>query len=506
MPVTRTRTLQSPGAAQINLDMTALALLPREFIEQHRIVPLSYDTSTNTLAIGVPRGTTVLLLDNIRAIAQAEVEPHTLDNAVLTKHLHAITSVSDDLNRIGDDNGDDTSTQGERTDDDAGIDDSTIVRIVNLIISDAADRNASDIHIQPSSDRVLIRFREDGVLHKYQELAKTFHAALVARVKVLANLDIANNRKPQDGRMKRTINKRVLDLRVSTLPTVEGEKVVMRLLKDEGSLLKINELGFQPHVERCFIETIERPYGLILVTGPTGSGKSYTLFSALDRLNTPEVNISTVEDPVEYRLPGIAQVQVNPKAGVTFASALRSFLRQDPDIIMIGEIRDRETAAIGIEAALTGHLVLATLHTNDAVGAVRRLTEMGVEPFNITASLLGVLAQRLVRRVCHHCAQPADPPPDHLTALEIHAPDHHNYRVGRGCPNCDNIGYRGRIAIQELLIHAPWLDEAIAKRSTAETLKKTAIEYGMTTLREDAIHKAFAGITTLAEVLRVTDA
>ena len=506
MPVNRTRTPRTREAPPAHLDMAAFALLPREFIERHRIVPLSYDSSSNTLAVGVPQGTTILLLDNIRAIAQAEIQPRTLDDAQLAQHLTAITSITGDLDTITGDNAEDTSTSGERTDDDAGIDDSTIVRIVNLIISDAADRDASDIHIQPSADRVLIRFREDGVLHNYQELAKSVHAALVARVKVLANLDIANTRKPQDGRMKRTINKQVLDLRVSTLPTVEGEKVVMRLLKDEAALLKINQLGFQPHVERRFVTTIERPYGLILVTGPTGSGKSYTLFSALDRLNTPDVNISTVEDPVEYRLPGIAQVQVNPKAGVTFASTLRSFLRQDPDIIMIGEIRDRETAAIGIEAALTGHLVLATLHTNDAVGAIRRLTEMGVEPFNITASLLGVLAQRLVRRVCPTCAQPTDPPAELLDALGIQAPDHHNYRTGHGCPNCDNIGYRGRIAIQEFLVHAPWLEEAIATRATAETMTKSAIEYGMTTLREDAIHKAFAGITTLDEVLRVTDA
>ena len=505
MPVKGTHTPPARGATNVHLDMGALALLPREFIERQRIVPLHYDSASNTLTVGVPEGTTVLQLDNIRAIAQAELEPKPLAPDEIAAYLAAIANVTDDLVNLPA-GGDEETTTGERADDDAGVDDSTVVRLVNLIVSDAAARNASDIHIQPSADKVVIRFREDGVLHPYQELAKTYHAAIVARIKVLSNLDIANTRKPQDGRMKRAIAGQSLDLRVSTLPTVEGEKVVMRLLKDESALLKVEELGFQPHIERAFVEVIERPYGLILVTGPTGSGKSYTLFSALEHLNTPQVNISTVEDPVEYRLPGLAQVQVNPKAGVTFASALRSFLRQDPDIIMIGEIRDRETAAIGIEAALTGHLVLATLHTNDAVGAVRRLTEMGVEPFNITAGLLGVLAQRLARRVCTHCAEPAEPPKDLLAALGVDAPEQHQYRVARGCPECDGIGYRGRIAVQEFLVHAPWLDEAIANRATTEAMKRSAIEHGMTTLREDALHKAFAGTISLEEVLRVTDA
>jgi type IV pilus assembly protein PilB len=280
----------------------------------------------------------------------------------------------------------------------------------------------------------------------------------------------------------------------------------MRLLKNEGQLLKIPDLGFRDSVRHRFMRTVDKPYGMFLVTGPTGSGKSFTLFSVLDYLNDPNINICTVEDPVEYRLPGLAQVQTNPKAGVTFASALRSFLRQDPDVIMVGEIRDQETAKIATEAALTGHLVLATLHTNGAAGAVTRLVEMGVEPFNLTASLLGVLGQRLVRRVCRVCGTPTEPNPDALERLGIEPPAEHSYRAGPGCDACNNSGYRGRTAVHELLVHTPEIESAIMGGVSTDQIARIATDQGMDTLRADATRKAFDGVTTLDEVLRVTDA
>jgi type IV pilus assembly protein PilB len=337
-------------------------------------------------------------------------------------------------------------------------------------------------------------------------MPKATSGALIARIKIMGGLNIAERRVPQDGRVRFKDRNVETDLRLSTLPTVYGEKAVMRVLKKAASIPEIEQLGFADYNFRAFEDVISKPYGMFLITGPTGSGKSFTTFSILKRVARPEVNVTTVEDPVEYEIPGINQTQVNIKAGMDFARALRAFLRQDPDIIMVGEIRDHETAKISMEAALTGHLLIATLHTNDSSGAIVRLTEMGIEPFNVSASLIGVLAQRLVRKVCDHCRVEYTPEPDVLRRLELDPKEVAGktlYR-GVGCEKCSGSGYNGRYAIHELLVVDDDIEAAIVREESALEIRDRAMEKGMRTLRQDGVHKAFQGITTLEEVLART--
>jgi type IV pilus assembly protein PilB len=394
---------------------------------------------------------------------------------------------------------------------DDGISDAPLVRLVNSIIFQAAEDGASDIHFEPQEDALVVRLRIDGVLHEVQRIPKRMTPGVTTRLKVLAKLDIAERRKPQDGRisLNAAAAGRMLDIRVATLPTVEGESIVMRLLDKSKKAPTLEELGLADDMRDKLEEIVRRPTGALLVTGPTGSGKSTTLYAALAEINNPEINIITVEDPVEYRLGGVNQVQINQRAGLTFAAALRSILRSDPDVVMVGEIRDPETAKISIEAALTGHLVLSTLHTNDAPGALTRLNEMGVEPFLTGSAVSAVLAQRLARKLCTHCCEMFTPSVEDMIKARV-SPDIAAKADGmvfyrkRGCPRCGQTGYKGRIGIFQLLAMSENLEQLAATKASREELERAAIEEGMRTLWDDGLAKVGAGLTSIEELTRVT--
>ncbi|MEH0196555.1 ATPase, T2SS/T4P/T4SS family [Caulobacter sp. CCNWLY153] len=380
--------------------------------------------------------------------------------------------------------------------------DAPVIRAVNALIARAAEQRASDIHVEPTEDALTVRFRIDGVLVEQDSLPSALRAAFVSRIKVLANLNIAERRLPQDGRMRLAVRGHEIDLRVATAPTIHGESVVLRLLDRTHLSLDFHSLGFDDAVLPELGAILSRPHGIVLVTGPTGSGKTTTLYAALSSLNTPDRKILTVEDPIEYRLPRIGQTQVAPQIGLSFAAALRSFLRQDPDVIMVGEIRDLETAQVAVQAALTGHTILSTLHTNSAAAAVTRLIDMGVEPFLITSTLNGVLAQRLVRRLCGDCREPYDATSREARTVGLEAP----LRLWRpsGCPSCGGAGFRGRLAILELLPMSDEIAGLVMARAEARDIERAAVGAGMRTVLRDGVVKALAGLTTLEEVLRVT--
>jgi type IV pilus assembly protein PilB len=394
---------------------------------------------------------------------------------------------------------------------DDGVSDVPLVRLVNSILFQAAEDGASDIHFEPQEDALVVRFRIDGVLQEMQRIPKRLMPGVTTRLKVLAKLDIAERRKPQDGRisLNAAAAGRMLDVRVATLPTVEGESLVMRLLDKSKRPPTLEELGLSEAMQATLSEIVKRPTGALLVTGPTGSGKSTTLFAALTQISRPEINIITVEDPVEYRLQGINQVQINVRAGLTFAAALRSILRSDPDVVMVGEIRDGETAKISIEAALTGHLVLSTLHTNDAPSALTRLNEMGVEPFLTGAAVTGVLAQRLARKLCSHCCEMYSPSVDEMIAARV-APDVAAASDGmafyrkKGCPRCNQTGYKGRIGIFQLLAMTEDLASLAASKASREDIERAALGTGMKSLWDDGLAKVAAGMTSIEELARVT--
>src|SRR5438105_3295775 len=394
---------------------------------------------------------------------------------------------------------------------DDGISDAPLVRLVNSVIFQAAEDGASDVHFEPQEDALVVRFRIDGVLQEVQRIPKRMTAGVTTRLKVLAKLDIAERRKPQDGRisLNAAAAGRMLDVRVATLPTVEGESVVMRLLDKSKKAPTLTELGLADEMREKLSTLIARPTGALLVTGPTGSGKSTTLYAALTQINRAEINIITVEDPVEYRLQGVNQVQINQRAGLTFAAALRSILRSDPDVVMVGEIRDGETAKISIEAALTGHFVLSTLHTNDAPSAITRLNEMGVEPFLTGAAISAVLAQRLARKLCTHCCEMYTPAPEELLQLrlppdEVAASDGVAFYRKRGCPRCGQTGYRGRTGIYQLLTMSETLEDLSVQKASREEIERAAVSEGMRTLWDDGIAKVAAGLTSVEELARVS--
>ncbi|MBP8613048.1 MAG: type II/IV secretion system protein, partial [Candidatus Atribacteria bacterium] len=378
-----------------------------------------------------------------------------------------------------------------------------VIRLVNSIISQAISEGASDIHVEPMEDNVRVRYRVDGILQEKQRLPKRIQAGIIARLKIISNMDIAERRIPQDGRLSLKYEGRPVDFRVSSLPSIFGEKIVLRILDKTSSLRPLEALGFSQYNLNKFESIITQPYGMILISGPTGSGKTTTLYSILNRLNTPTKNIITVEDPVEYQLKGINQVQVNEKAGLTFANALRSILRQDPNIILIGEIRDKETAQIAIEAALTGHLVLSTIHTNDSSSIPTRLIDMGVEPFLVASSLIGATAQRLVRKVCQNCKHPVEPSEEVLAHLGFPLEEGVTFYRGDGCEACGYTGYKGRIAISEILPISPEIQHLILRSASSKEIMAEGKRQGMKTLLDDAMNKAAEGITTLEEVIRV---
>ncbi|MGV8803673.1 MAG: type II secretion system ATPase GspE [Polaromonas sp.] len=382
-----------------------------------------------------------------------------------------------------------------------------IIRLVSLIISHALQARASDIHIEPFESRLIVRYRVDGVMHEVESPPRRFSAAVISRIKIMASLDIAERRLPQDGRIKLRIQGKEVDLRVSTVPTMHGESVVMRILDKSGTTLDFATLGFDPDVLRRFLDVLMQPHGIVLVTGPTGSGKTTTLYTALDRLNNPDLKILTVEDPVEYQMEGINQIQVKPQIGLTFANALRSIVRQDPDVIMIGEIRDLETAQIAVQAALTGHMVLSTLHTNDAASTINRLLDMGMDDYLLTSTVNGILAQRLVRTLCTHCREAHPALPEVVKEMQLRRYTQADpvllYRPV-GCNECGGTGYMGRISIVELLVMSDTIRSMIMRHVTAGEIRQQAIAEGMQTMYENGLSKTVVGVTTIEEVLRVT--
>jgi general secretion pathway protein E len=382
-----------------------------------------------------------------------------------------------------------------------------VIRLVSLIITNALEMRASDIHIEPFENRLIVRYRIDGVLHEVESPPRRLSPAVISRVKIMANLDIAERRLPQDGRIRLRVQGKDIDLRISTVPTMHGESVVMRILDKGGVALDFKRLGFEEGTLKAFLDVLLEPHGILLVTGPTGSGKTTTLYTALDRLNKPDVKILTVEDPVEYQMPGINQIQVKPQIDLTFANALRSIVRQDPDVIMIGEIRDLETAQIAVQSALTGHLVLSTVHTNDAPYTVNRLLDMGVEDYLLTSTVIGILAQRLVRTLCPHCKEEYVALPELVEEMGLRKfADGGEIRLfhEKGCHGCAQTGYIGRISIMEMLPMTDPLRSLVMRHATSTDLRAEAIKGGMTTMYEDGMRKAVAGITTFEEVLRVT--
>ncbi|MFC4426645.1 ATPase, T2SS/T4P/T4SS family [Deinococcus navajonensis] len=491
-------------------DAAVASLVPEPTARRYGVIPVRFQGEALVVAMKDPRN--VFALDDLKLITGREVVPAVMAEKDITRLIERYYGNRDmaDLNQKLVQESNKRERESKRADDvdlSAGLDDNAVVRVVDSLIREAALQEASDIHIEPTETSLRVRYRVDGVLREQPELPKGSSQSILARIKIMGNLDISERRIPQDGRVRFKKGSIDIDLRLSTLPTVYGEKAVMRLLQKASNIPEVENLGFSEYNMQRYVDVIEKPNGIFLVTGPTGSGKSFTSFSTLKRIARPEKNTTTIEDPVEYEIPGIVQSQVNPVAGMTFARALRAFLRQDPDIIFVGEIRDGETAKIAVEAALTGHLVLATLHTNDAPGAITRLEEMGVEHFNIGASVVGVLAQRLVRRVCPECKAPTNADPDVLRRLGITEDDIRGAQLmrGAGCNRCGGTGYKGRTGIHELMVIDDPIRRAIGAGKTASEIRDVATEKsGMKTLRQDGIDKALFGITTLEEVLAVT--
>jgi type IV pilus assembly protein PilB len=485
------------------IDATSTVLLPEALSRRYRAIPIGERDGRLLVAMSDPAN--VYALDDIRTITGRDVQPvvataNDVEEAI--QKFSGMDSQVEAMASIAAESVDETTADLEEA-----LEDAPIVKLVNAIMTQAVGDRASDVHLEPAEHNVRIRFRVDGVLHEPMPPApKSIQGGLISRLKVMADLNIAERRVPQDGRISMKVGGRALDLRVATLPTVHGEKVVIRVLDKSNALLRLEDLGFLENAYDRFSDSFRKPYGAILVTGPTGSGKSTTMYSTLNILNEESKNIITVEDPVEYRLAGVNQMQVNPKAGLTFASALRSILRADPDIVLIGEIRDKETATIAIEAALTGHLVLSSLHTNDAPSAISRLVEMDVETFLVASAIDAVVAQRLARKLCERCRVAYQPEQAELEAAgfpEWLWPEIPQLFKAQGCPACSNTGYRGRIGLYEVMQMSEEIERLTVERASADAIRNVAVQQGMMTLRDDGLEKARMGITTLDEVARV---
>ncbi len=478
------------------VDIAATSLVDAETARKYNIIPISIEDGKLLVAMADP--TNVFALDDIRIMTGLEVEPavSTKDDIIGAINRFCRTDTNIDLSELDDDIEDIDES------DDAAAE-APIVKYVNLLISEGVRERASDIHIEPMEDDVRIRYRIDGVLHQIRRSPKKLQPGVVARIKVMADMNIAEKRLPQDGRAAMDVLGKPVDIRVASLPTIHGEKVVLRILDKSNALLTLSDLGFTPESLDNFKESFTKPYGAIMVTGPTGSGKTTTLYATLNVLNDIAKNIMTVEDPVEYRLPLINQVQVHYQAGLTFAGALRSFLRCDPDIILVGEIRDQESAQIAIESALTGHLVLATLHTNDAPSALTRLLEMGIEPFLIASAIDCITSQRLTRRLCERCKEPIEPEEKYLQEIRFPIQEKMTLYKPVGCAACNNTGFKGRVGVYEILRVSEEIEKLVAKNAPHIEIAKLAKAEGMVTLREDGFAKVLQGVTSLDEVLRV---
>jgi type IV pilus assembly protein PilB len=508
----------------LNLETTviepeAVALFPEVFARTHNCIPVSLYENTLTVAMADPLN--LIALDDLRFSTNKELKPAVaVDTDIIKaidKHYHLDHAIPWLIQNFSFDLDAEVSVVSqERKEEEESVDIiklqdmsqlAPVVRMVNVIINEAVANRASDIHIEPQEKQVMVRYRIDGVLHETHQLPKWVHGALVSRLKVMAALDIAEKRLPQDGKIKVNVASRFIDLRVSTLPTHFGEKVVTRILDPQEGVYSVEQLGLQEADFAKFCEFISRPQGIVLVTGPTGSGKSTTLYSAINKIKSPTLNIVTVEDPIEYEISGINQVQVNMKTGLTFAFFLRSVLRQDPNVIMVGEIRDEETADIAIRAALTGHLVLSTLHTNDAPSAITRLLDLGVSPHLLTSTVSGVIAQRLVRKICQACRAPHTPTDADFTLLErtfpMSFPPDTVFYSGAGCPKCRQTGYRGRLGLFEVMSFTPMVKEQVLQNASITKLREAAIAGGMTPLSVDMAAKLSAGLTTIEEAINV---
>ena len=464
------------------IDPKVIDCVPEVLARKHHLIPVLKIGKNVTCAMADPLN--IFALDEIRMKTSLTIEPAVATETEIRKALDEYYGVKGTMEEVI--HGLDEKKLGIKEGEEVElkrlegiVEEPPVVRLVNMMVMEAVRESASDIHIEPEEDSLSIRFRVDGVLHKKESPPKHFQSAIISRIKVLANLDIAERRKPQDGRFHMKMENKQIDVRVSCVPSIHGENVVMRLLDTSNVILGLDQLGFAKEMLEKYQELLKHPHGIILVTGPTGSGKTTTLYTSLNRLNTQDKNIITVEDPVEYSLAGIRQIQVNPKADLTFANGLRAILRQDPDIIMVGEIRDLETAEIAIQAALTGHLVFATLHTNDAPGAITRLLDMGLESYLISSSLVGVIAQRLVRIFCKDCK-------------------------GKGCKVCLNTGYRGRMGIYELMVPDEQIRKLVTDKASLDEIRHAVLKIGMKTMREDGLEKVEKGLTSREEVLRVT--
>ena len=507
--------MASAYADALGLKLLARADFPTEplfedrlsfrFLRQARVVPIELGADGVVLAMADPLDR--FAADAVRMAAGMPVEIRVATPADIEAALHGLydgggEAAAGTAGAGGEDGGVDAEADVERLRDLAS--EAPVIRLVNRMIERAVEQRASDIHIEPFEGRLRVRYRVDGMLGEVEAPAEKLAAAIVSRIKIMARLNIAERRLPQDGRIKVVVRGKEFDLRISTTPSLHGESVVMRILDRDGAVLDFTALGFRDDTLKAYLGVLERPHGILLVTGPTGSGKTTTLYTSLIRLNSPERKILTVEDPVEYQLDGVLQVQVKPEIDLTFARALRSFLRQDPDILMIGEIRDLETAQIGVQAALTGHLVLSTLHTNDAAGAIARLMDMGVPDYLLTSTINGVAAQRLVRKLCPHCREAREPDAELLARLDVGDNPPRVLYHPKGCDQCKGTGYAGRAALLEILVMDDALRRLVLQRADAREIEKAAVAGGMRPLYQDGLLKAAEGVTSIEEVLRVT--
>ena len=492
--------------AALTLSAETIGAVPAALCRRYLVIPI--ERGRRSLTIGMLDPTDLIAIDDLTTATELNIRPAVVAADALTaafgRYLRSDEELSDLSEQIGEIAAADGLSGTESIEE--SVDDAPIVRFVNLLISQAINDRASDIHIEPGEKQLLVRYRIDGVLHEMQRADRAIQDGVISRLKIMASVDIAERRKPQDGRLSVHHDGRQIDLRLATLPTVWGEKIVMRILDSSAQSLTMSDLRFSIRNEQRFRGAITRPHGMVLVTGPTGSGKSTTLYTALNTVANPRINVITVEDPVEYRMAGINQVQVNARAGMTFQAALRSILRSDPDVVLVGEIRDQETATISIEAALTGHLVLSTLHTNDAPSALTRLVEIGCEPYLVGTALSAVVAQRLARRLCVKCREAYTESGEVLTSVKFpHNPlDPPVLYRAVGCSACSGTGYRGRVALHEVMEVTEKLEQLVVGHSTGTELRQVALDEGMVTLREDGFSKVAEGITTIEEVLRVS--
>jgi type IV pilus assembly protein PilB len=478
-------------------DPNLFSLITKETAKRNLIIPLKREG--NKLFVAMVNPMDFIVIDDLRLSTGFHIEPALATKDDILRTINKYYDVDDGLDELFDE----LPINDRDRNDDVTDQNSPIVRLVNQILTNAVIQRASDIHIDPQETKVVVRYRVDGVLRNERVLPRNMQSVLTARIKIMSNLDITEHRVPQDGRIKLNLDFHPVDLRVSTLPTVYGEKIVMRLLDMGSTLNDLNKLGFNALNMKRFTEMIEKPTGIVLITGPTGSGKSSTLYAALNKLNSEEVNIITVEDPVEYQLEGINQIQVNTNVGMTFAAGLRSILRQDPNIIMVGEIRDKETAEVAIRASLTGYLVLSTLHTNDSIGTVTRLIDMGVEPFLLASLLSGIVSQRLVRKVCRDCAEIQEPSKREIEIFAKRGMKIEKITRGKGCSSCSMTGYKGRLALHEVLVINDEMSRAMMNGESFQKMKELANKNKTIFLLDDGLLKIKQGLTTTEEVLKV---